>query len=143
MRCEQAFGVRDLVRFIQCCYGRGLGSGLGQISGRPHVASLTWSSTEQVAQPATKRFHTSDWRPLETCCRPWTWWCNDATALAGYATVMMMMGSGTGGADVIEGNFGGVWRGGEKSVIPCPEVDRLQAVSCQLAAARSWLAGVG
>ena len=25
--------------------------------------------------------------PLETCCRPWTWWCNDATALAGYATV--------------------------------------------------------
>jgi len=33
MRCEQAFGVRDLVRFIECCYGRGLGSGLGQISG--------------------------------------------------------------------------------------------------------------
>ena len=25
--------------------------------------------------------------PLETCCRPWTWWYNDATALAGYATV--------------------------------------------------------
>jgi len=42
----------------------------------PHVASRTWSSTEQMA-----RFHTSDWRPLETCCRPWTWWCNDATAL--------------------------------------------------------------
>ena len=25
----------------------------------------------------------------EACCRPWTWWCNDATALAGYATMMM------------------------------------------------------
>ena len=36
-------------------------------------------------------FHTSDWRPLETCCRPWTWWCNDAMALAGYANMMMMM----------------------------------------------------
>ena len=55
------------------------------------VASPTWSSTEQVARPATKRFHTSDWRPLETCCRPWTWWCNNATALAGYANLMMMM----------------------------------------------------
>jgi len=30
------------------------------------------------------------WRALETCCRPWTWWCNDATALAGYAILMMM-----------------------------------------------------
>jgi len=56
----------------------------------PYVASPTWSSTEQVARPATKRFHPSDWRPLETCCRPWTWWCNDATALAGYATTTMM-----------------------------------------------------
>jgi len=54
----------------------------------PHVASPTWSSTEQVARPATKRFHPSDWRALEACCRPWTWWCNDAMALAGYATVM-------------------------------------------------------
>ena len=35
--------------------------------------------------------HPSDWRPLSACCRPWTWWCNDATALAGYATMMMMM----------------------------------------------------
>ena len=35
--------------------------------------------------------HPSDWRALEVCCRPWTWWCNDATALAGYATMMMMM----------------------------------------------------
>jgi len=26
----------------------------------PHVASPTWSSTEQVARPATKRFQTSD-----------------------------------------------------------------------------------
>ena len=25
---------------------------------------------------ATKRFHPSNWRPLEACCRPW---CNDAT----------------------------------------------------------------
>ena len=57
----------------------------------PHVASPTWSSTEQLARPATKRFHTSDWRALEACCRPWTWWCNDATDLAGYATMMMMM----------------------------------------------------
>jgi len=57
----------------------------------PHVASPTWSSTEQVARPATKQFHTSDWRALEMCCRPWTWWCNDVTALAGYATTMMMM----------------------------------------------------
>ena len=57
----------------------------------PHVASPAWSSAEPVARPATKRFHASDWRPLEACCRPWTCWCNDATALAAYATVMMMM----------------------------------------------------
>jgi len=39
-----------------------------------------------------KRFHpSSDWRALEACCRPWTWWCNDATALAGYVKLMMMM----------------------------------------------------
>jgi len=57
----------------------------------PHVASPTWSYTEQVARPATKRLHASDWRPLEACCRPWTWWCNDATALAGYTNLMMMM----------------------------------------------------
>jgi len=55
----------------------------------PYVASPTWSSTEQVARPATKLFHTSDWRPLKTCCRPWTWWCNDATAFAGYANMMI------------------------------------------------------
>ena len=30
----------------------------------PLVASPTWSSTEQVARPATKRFHPSHWRPL-------------------------------------------------------------------------------
>jgi len=35
-----------------------------QLTSWPHVASPTWSSTEQVARPATKRFHTSDWRPL-------------------------------------------------------------------------------
>jgi len=28
---------------------------------------------------------------MEACCRPWTWWCNDATALAGCATMMMMI----------------------------------------------------
>ena len=28
---------------------------------------------------------------LETCCRPWTWWCNNATVLAGLANMMMMM----------------------------------------------------
>ena len=49
------------------------------------------SPIPQVTRPATKRFHTSDWRPLEVCCRPWTWWCNDATALAGYANLMTMM----------------------------------------------------
>ena len=34
---------------------------------------------------------TKSWRRHcpEACCRPWTWWCNDATALAGYATMMM------------------------------------------------------
>ena len=31
------------------------------------------------------------WRSLETCCRPRTWWCNDATALVGYVKLMMMM----------------------------------------------------
>ena len=38
---------------------------------------------------------------LETCCRPWTWWCNDATALAGYATMMMMwlLSAGVFGGD--------------------------------------------
>ena len=35
--------------------------------------------------------HPSDWRPLEVCCQPWTWWCNDATALAGCATTMMIV----------------------------------------------------
>ena len=59
------------------------------------VAHLV-ASTEQVARPATNRFHPSHWRPLEACCRPWTWWCNDATALAGYATMMMMMTAGGG-----------------------------------------------
>ena len=57
----------------------------------PHVALPTWSSTEQLARPATKWLHTSDWRPLEKCCRPWTWWCLDATALAGYANMMTIM----------------------------------------------------
>jgi len=43
---------------------------------------------DSVTRPATKRFHASDWSSVEACCRPWTWWCNDATALA---TMMMMM----------------------------------------------------
>ena len=57
----------------------------------PHLASPTWLSTEQLARPATKRFHPSDWRALEACCRPWTWWCNDATALAGYANMVSLL----------------------------------------------------
>ena len=51
----------------------------------PDRTCMASSSTEQVARPATKRFRPSDWRALEACCRPWTRWCNDATALAGYA----------------------------------------------------------
>jgi len=54
---------------------------IAQPTSWPHVASPTWSSREQVARPATKRFHPSHWRPLEACCRPWTWWSNDATSL--------------------------------------------------------------
>jgi len=38
-----------------------------------HIAIIRAHYT--VARPATKRFHTSDWRPLQTSCRPWTWWC--------------------------------------------------------------------
>jgi len=57
----------------------------------------------QVARPATKRFHTSDWRPLETCCRPWTWLCNNATALAGYANMMMMMNRYSTSAQLLHG----------------------------------------
>jgi len=45
-----------------------------------NMASPTWSS-EVAPRPATKRFHPSHLRPLEACCRPWTWWCNDATAV--------------------------------------------------------------
>ena len=33
----------------------------------------------------------SRWRSLEACCRPRTRWYNDATAFAGYASMMMMM----------------------------------------------------
>ena len=58
--------------------------------GGSYVASPTWSSTEQVGRPATKRLHTSNWRSLEMCCRPPTWWCNDATALVGYVKLMMI-----------------------------------------------------
>ena len=46
----------------------------------PNMASPTWSS-EVAPRPATKRFHPSHLRPLEACRRPWTWWCNDATAV--------------------------------------------------------------
>ena len=53
----------------------------------------------QLLLSARPRFHASDWRPLEACCRPWTWWCNDATALAGYATMMMMMKGQTDSAE--------------------------------------------
>ena len=41
-----------------------------QPNSRPHVASPTWSSTQRLARPATKRCYLSDWRPLEACCRP-------------------------------------------------------------------------
>ena len=64
---------------------------IAQPTSWPHVASPTWSSTEEVARPATKRFHPSDWRALEACCWPWTWWCINATALASYANLMMLM----------------------------------------------------
>jgi len=53
-------------------------SPVDDFSTRHRVAHLV--ATEQVARPATKRFHPSDWRPREACCRAWTWWCNDATA---------------------------------------------------------------
>ena len=46
------------------------------------VAHLVVHGTRLVARPAAKRLHTSDWKPPETCCRPWTWWYNDATAFA-------------------------------------------------------------
>jgi len=62
---------------------------------RKHNASDTHGmggGVAHVARPAPKRFHPlSDWRALEACCRPWTWWCNDATALAGYATMTTTM----------------------------------------------------
>jgi len=62
---------------------------------RKHNASDTHGmggGIAHVARPAPKRFHpSSDWRALEACCRPWTWWCNDATALAGYATTTTTM----------------------------------------------------
>ena len=54
------------------------------------VAHLVVHRTSGSSRPATTRFHPNDWRPLEACCRPWTLWCNDATALAAYATMMMM-----------------------------------------------------
>ena len=43
---------------------------------------------EQLQNDSTRRAY--DWRPLETSCRPWTWWCNDATALACYANSMII-----------------------------------------------------
>jgi len=55
------------------------------------VAHLVVHGTSgSTSRPATKRFHTFDWRALEVCCRPWTSWCNDATAHA--TTMMIMMG---------------------------------------------------
>ena len=59
------------------------------ISKRP--ISYPVDASRYLARPATKRFQTSDWRALEVCCRPWTWWCNDATALAGYATLTILL----------------------------------------------------
>jgi len=62
-----------------------------QLTSWLHVASPTWSSTEQVAPPATKLFRLSHWRPLEGCCQSWIRWWNDVMALTGYGTMMMMM----------------------------------------------------
>ena len=50
------------------------------------TARPTWSSTEQVARSATKRFHLSDWRPLEACCWPWT---RQVQQRDGYAMMMI------------------------------------------------------
>ena len=60
-----------------------------QLTSWRQVASPTWSSTEQVARPATKWLDPLNWRPLEACCWPWTWWCNNAPALAGYVTMIL------------------------------------------------------
>jgi len=54
------------------------------------VAYLT-PPPENVARPTPRRFCPFHRRPLEARCRRWTQCCNDATAVAGYATVMMMM----------------------------------------------------
>jgi len=43
---------------------------------------------DQLRNDATRSIGGDLWRRV--CCRPWTWWCNDATALAGFATMMMM-----------------------------------------------------
>ena len=94
---RQLLGMRwyDRVRNDEVLQRTGLTTLSHLLSRRPisvfgHVARPR-SSTEQVARPATKRFHASYWRPLEASCRPWTRWCNDATALAGYSNSMMMM----------------------------------------------------
>jgi len=42
---------------------------------------------DQLRNDATRSIGGDLWRRV--CCRPWTWWCNDATALAGFATMMM------------------------------------------------------
>jgi len=41
---------------------------------------------DQLRNDSTVRLESSG-----DVCRPWTWWCNDATTLTGYATMMMMM----------------------------------------------------
>ena len=52
----------------------------------PPVASLTWSFTEQLARPATKRLHPSHWRPLEARRA-----VDHGHGGAVYATMMMTM----------------------------------------------------
>ena len=60
-------------------------------SGKKTLRTPAANKVHKFCNHGTKRFHPSDWKPVEVCCRPWTWWCNDATALAGYANMMMTM----------------------------------------------------
>jgi len=48
----------------------------------------TWLFSSTSAYHSTDLLTAHDWTALEACCRPWTWWYNDATAPAGYATTM-------------------------------------------------------
>jgi len=47
----------------------------------------TWLSMKQGPWPTPRWFYLSHRKLLKASCRPWTRWCNDATTLAGYATM--------------------------------------------------------